>query len=107
MGFFKTMLRMNLTRIGNVSGSKYAHCYISTAKKDGAPALLIFGTKHEDFIFTKDDVTETKLVSAGAMTTMDGKPKIANTYQVTFKNGTTAVITVPVASSSKIENVLM
>lgn len=106
MGFFKTMLRMNTSRIGNVTGSDFPNCYISCTKKDGAPALLIFGTQTEDFIFTKSDVKDVSIIETNTLLILENKRYSGNKYRIQFKNGKSAILSIPTASCVKVEAVL-
>lgn len=106
MGFFKTMFRMNTNRIGNVTGSDFANCYLSPAKKDGMPALMIYGVKTDDYIFNKADVKEFQLLESSAMLILDGKRYVGNKYKIVFRDGKNALLNVPVASCQKVETVL-
>ena len=106
MGFFKNMLRMNTSRIGNVTGSDFNHCYISTAKKDGRPALIIYGTGKEDFLFDKSDVKEFSVIETNTLLIMENKRFSGNKYRIVFHNGKSAVLSIPTKDCAKVEEVL-
>lgn len=106
MGFFKTMLRMNTTRIGNASGSDFQGCYLSPSKKDGAPVLMLYGVGKDDYIFNKGDVKELSIIESNTTLVLDGKRYIGNKYRIVFNDGKSTLLSIPVANCSKLESVL-
>ena len=106
MGFFKNLLRVYTARIGNASGSDFNRCYVATAKKDGLPALLIWGFGKKDYVFNKNDIKEANLISGGAGYNFGGQIRVANKYRIVFNDGKSVILDIPVASSSKIERII-
>lgn len=106
MGFFKNMLRMNTSRIGNVTGSDFSHCYISVAKKDGRPALVIYGTGKEDFLFDKSDVKEISILETNTTLILENKRYVGNKYRIVFNNGKSALLSIPANGCARLEEVL-
>ena len=106
MGFFKNLLRMNLTRIGDVTGSYFDGCYISPSKKDGLPALMIYGNKIEDYVFNKNDIKSFNILETGVLRNFGNQTRLSNKYSVSFNDGKNAVITIASANSKDIEKVL-
>ena len=106
MGFFKTLLRMNLNRIGNVTGSDFTNCYLSPTKKDNMPALMIYGVGKNDYIFNKADVKEFSIIETGTILVLDGKRYTGNKYRIVFNDGKSALLSIPSGNCQKIEQVL-
>ncbi len=95
MGFFKTMLRLNTVCLGRVNGSGFAGCYIGLAKKNGAPALMFFGSSlKEDYIFDKNDIKNVTIVGNGMEKNAKGVMASVTKYQIEFKDGKTAICSV-------------
>lgn len=107
MGFLKSLVRLNTTNIGAVTGGDFGKgCYLAPAKKDGRQALLIYSPLREDFVFDKSDVTEFSLMESGVRFAIDNKPCIGNKYRIVFKNGQSGILNVMANNCSIIENVL-
>ena len=107
MGFFKTIFRQISGRIGEVSGSDFSGCFVNRAKKDGAPALLIYGFNKEDFIFNKGDVKEISILESGSVVGVSNNSVfVGNKYKISFNNGKTALLSIPAGNCKIIEEVL-
>ena len=95
MGFFKTMLRMNTACLGKASGSGFNGCYVGLARKDGAPALMIYGTSlKEDYIFNKDDIENVEVIGNGNEMGTNHKMTSVTKYKLTFKDGKTVLCSI-------------
>lgn len=119
--FMTLTKRMNSNWIGIVSGSDFKHptmpfCYIGRAEdgkllgliqKYAFDKLMIYGEKIEDYVFSRDDVAESKVIGTNVPFTMSGKQKIGTKYEVSFKNGKKAIITVVANSAQIVDNVLI
>ncbi len=107
MGYFKTIFRQIAGRIGDVSGSDFSGCFLNKTKKDGAPALLIYGFGKEDFIFNKGDVKEITILESGSVVGVSSQSVyVGSKYKVVFNNGKTAILNIPAANCKNIEEVL-
>ncbi len=119
--FMTLTKRMNSNWIGVVSGNDFKDpsmpfCYIGRAEagkflgfiqKYAFDKLMIYGEKIEDFVFSREDVAESKVIGTNVPFTMSGHQKIGTKYEVSFKNGKKAVITVVANSAQIVDNVLM
>jgi hypothetical protein len=119
--FMTLTKRMNSNWIGIVSGGDFKHpsmpfCYLGRAEdgkflgfiqKYAFDKLMIYGEKIEDYIFSREDVSESKVIGTNVPFTMSGKQKIGTKYEVSFKNGKKAVITVVANSAQIVDNVLL
>ena len=119
--FMTLTKRMNSNWIGIVNGSDFKHpstpfCYIGRAEagkflgfiqKYAFDKLMIYGEKIEDYVFSRDDVVESKVIGTNVPFKMSGKQKIGTKYEVSFKNGKKAVITVVADLVQIVDNVLL
>lgn len=106
MGFFKNTWRMWTNRMGDLTGSDFQGCNLGTATKDGAPALMIYGLNREDFIFNKGDVKNISIMETGVILIINNQKYVGNKYKIEFKNGKTALLSMPAGDCYKIEKVL-
>lgn len=120
-GFMKLTKRLNSNVIGVVAGSDFKHpsvpyCYIGRAEagkflgifqKYSFDKLMIYGNKIDDYVFSRDDVAETKVIGTNVLFTLSGKQYIGTKYDVAFKNGKKAVITIAANDAKIADNVLM
>ena len=119
--FMTLTKRMNNNWIGIVGGSDFKHpstpyCYIGRAEDGKAfgflqkysfDKLMIYGEKIEDFIFSRDDISESKVIGTNVAFTMSGKQKFGTKYEVCFKNGKKAIITIVANSVQIVDNILL
>ena len=119
--FMTLTKRMNSNWIGIVAGSDFKHpsmpyCYIGRAEegkmlgflqKYAFDKLMIYGEKIEDFIFSREDISESKVIGTNVPFTMSGKQKIGTKYEVSFKNGKKAIISIVANSVQITDNVLL
>ena len=108
MGFFKNLLRNAVAgKIGEVTGSVFDGCSIATStKKDGLPALVIYGNKIDDYVFNKNDVKEFKIIESGTLKNFGNQTLMINKYNIIFNDGKTAILSIPVGNSNSIEKIL-
>lgn len=119
--FMKLTKRMNSNWIGIVNGSDFKHAsmpysYIGRAEngkflgiiqKYAFDKLMIYGEKIDDYVFSREDVAETKVIGTNVLFTMAGKQKMGTKYEVLFKNGKKAILTVVANSAQIVDNVLL
>lgn len=119
--FMKLTKRLNSNWIGIVNGADFKHpsmpfSYIGRAEngkflgiiqKYAFDKLMIYGEKIDDFVFSREDVLESKVIGTNVTFTMSGHQKIGTKYEVTFKNGKKAIITVVGNSAQIVDNVLL
>lgn len=107
MGFFKNLMKnLFANKIGVVTGSDFNGGYLATGRKNGVPALAIFGHGEEDYLFTKDDVKEFGVYEQNARFLIDNNAKIGNKYRILFKDGKSAIFNVPAGDCAKVEAIL-
>ena len=106
MGFFKNLLRSNFSKCGEVTGSAFNGCSLSSTTKDGLPALVIYGVGKQDYIFNKNDIKEFKVIESGTFKNFGNQTLMITKYSVVFNDGKSAILSVPVGNSSTIEKVL-
>lgn len=107
--FMKMTKRLNSNVIGIVSGSDFKNgnlpiAYLGRAEdgkflgfiqKYSNSKLMIYGENLEDFIFGKDDIYSVNVVASNiAFRTVSNKPARGTKYEVKFKNGKTAILSV-------------
>ena len=119
--FMKLAKRLNSNWIGIVNGADFKHAsmpfsYIGRAEdgkflgifqKYSFNKLMIYGEKIDDFIFSREDVQETKVIGTNVPFTMSGQQKIGTKYEVLFKDGRKAILTVVANSTQIVDNVLI
>ena len=105
MGFFKNLAKqMFMTKIGIVTGSDFAGGELAMAHKDGVQGLGIVRKGQEDYIFIKSDIAEFSKFETDIKFFIGSDPKIGNKYRVVFKDGKSAILCIPAAQCSIIEN---
>ena len=119
--FMTLTKRLNSNLIGLVSGPDFKHpsmplCYIGRAEdgkllgfiqKYAFDKLMIYGEKIEDYIFSRDDVAESKIIGTNVPFAMGSQQKVGTKYEVSFKNGKKATITIVANAATIADNVLM
>ena len=111
-GFFKMFKRLNSNVLGVVTGAdfkngSYPFAYLGKGEKSDKDKLMIYGEKIEDFVFSKEEVASAKVLQQevtfkGVGNTMYKGPK----YEIRFKNGKVAIISIPAAEAYKLENLI-
>ena len=81
--------------------------FLGILQKYAFDKLMIYGEKIEDFIFSRDEVAESKVIGTNVPFTMSGKQKIGTKYEISFTNGKKAVITVVANATQIVDNVLL
>lgn len=111
-GFFKMFKRLNFNQMGIVTGSDFRngslpYAYLGKADDGSKGKLMIYGEKIEDYVFGKEDIQSAQVIQAEAFFKMsNNKQKLGPKYEIKFKNGKTAVISVPANEAYKIEQVI-
>ena len=68
---------------------------------------MIYGEKIDDFIFSREDVKESKIIGTNVPFTMSGQQKIGTKYEILFNDGRKAILTVVANSAQIVDNVLL
>ena len=119
--FWQLTKRMNSNMIGIVSGSDFKHpsmpyCYIGRAENGkilgfiqrySFNKLMIYGEKIDDFIFSHEDIQESKVLESNVRFNALGKNLIGTKYEVSFLNGKKAIIYITQNNITISDNVLL
>lgn len=120
-GFMKMTKRLNSNVIGTVTGSDFRngtlpYAYLGRAEdgkflgifqKYASDKLMIYGEKLDDFIFSRDDIAEGKVIGTNVSFKCLSNMYIGSKYEISFKNGKKAVICVPAAQACLIDNIIL
>lgn len=119
--FMQVTKRMNTNCLGTVTGSswtseKYPKAYLGFAEvgkilfgllpKVDRTKLMIYNVDSNDYIFGKDDISNVTILEEKAVWTMGKDKYFGPKYKFEFKDGKTAVITVPSADSYKVDAII-
>ena len=119
--FMKLTKRLNSNLIGTVAGSDFKHssmpfCYLGRAEdgkflglfqKYAFDKLMIYGEKIDDYVFSRNEVAETKVIGTNVFFKLGSQQKMGTKYDVLFKDGRKAVITVVANCAQVVDNVLL
>lgn len=108
-GFFTMFWRLNFNVMGMVTGGDFKNgklpfAYLGKGKKENKGKLMIYGEKLEDYCFDKSNI-ESIVVRGSGITFkfLSNKTYIGTQYEIKFKDGKTAIISIPQNDTPRFE----
>ena len=100
--------RLNTNVMGMVTGSDFKNgklpsAYLGKGKKENKGKLMIYGEKLEDYFFDKSTIDSIVTRGSGVTFKLLGKTYIGTQYEVKFKDGKTAIISIPQNDTPRFE----
>lgn len=111
-GFMTMFKRLNSNVYGMVTGNDFKNgslpfAYLGKGEKEHKGKLMIYGEKIDDFVFSNEDVASAKILQEEVLFKwLNNKQAKGPKYEVKFKNGKTAIISVPSNSAFLLENII-
>lgn len=111
-GFFTMFWRLNFNVFGMVTGKDFQNgklpfAYLGKGKKENKGKLMIYGEKLEDYFFDKSDVASVSVVASPvSFKFLSNKSYAGTQFEIKFKDGKSAMISIPQGDVPKFERVV-